>query len=129
MAIISPQRNAILSLESQAERSPIWYSHDVTWIEGDLAHPIGISEGTNSRGPKVLVFGEGLSPNTVNMDEVEWPSWDFAVLLRKPRDGERSDVAPQLNPNSLQTVELLEPTIDELCLSYTGISATYPKLV
>ncbi len=128
MAIISPQRNAIVSLESRVERSPMWYRHDVTWIDGQVAHPIGVSQGRDSRGPKVLVFGEGAGLSRVDMDSVDWPTWDFAVLLREPKKDERSEAPSQVDPNALETVELLEPTVDELCLSYTGVAETYARI-
>lgn len=128
MAIISPQRNAILSFEKHGEvASGLYYSQTLAYMNGTPASAIGISEGANSRGPRVLVFGK-------NGAEIDPPKdlkscfWDFAVLLREPTSDEKLRSGSQVGTTALQTVELLAGTVDSLCLDRTGISETYPVI-
>lgn len=127
MAIISPQRNAILSFEKREELGPPLYFHDeIAFIEGGAVRPVGISKGINSAGPSVLVFSE--KGEVLDLSDAETPLWDYAVLLRGPEPLEEINLSRQVGSAALETVELLTGTDDLLCLERTGIAETYTKI-
>lgn len=125
MAIISPQRNAILSFEGREEAVPLWSTQRFYYSGGPI-YPAGISKGINSKKPAVLVFSE--KGPALDIEDEELKDCDYAVLLREPDADEQFSAAKQVGSTALETVELLTNTEDELCLERTGIAETYSKI-
>lgn len=128
MAIISPQRNAILSFENIPEAPPLLPGQKVVGSDGQALYPAGISQGSNSRPPNVLVLIEG-GPS---FSDEEIGDCDYAVLLRNATP-EELETSKEVGSTALETVELVslrpsDVTPAELVAAPTGQAATYSRI-
>jgi hypothetical protein len=126
MAIISPQRSAIVSFESCEEATPLWSRSNIFYVDGQPIHLAGVSKGTNSKKPHVLVFSQ--EGPILEIEEAEREDCDYAVLLSKPESSEIQKIAEEVGSTALETVELLKNTEDELCLQRTGVVDVYSRI-
>lgn len=126
MAIISPQRNAIVSFESCEEAAPLWSRSNIFYVDGRPIRLAGISKGSNSKKPHVLVFSQ--EGPALEIEEAEREDCDYAILLGKPESSEIQKIAEEVGSTALETVELLKNTGDELCLERTEIVEVYSRI-